>query len=172
MTKRLFWLVALQIVLLLTIAGKYYYISGTGETITLKTAPVDPRDLFYGDYVILQYEISEIDRRSVQTDITGERHRTVNVYVLVEKRGHPWYDAVGVYEKKPVPGANQAVLRAKLHEFSPKEETLYLTYGLERYYVPENTGHEWEERREELTLVDVRVTDSGDAVLEELRAEK
>jgi uncharacterized membrane-anchored protein len=165
-------LVALQMALLLTIVGKYHYIAGAGEEITLKTAPVDPRDLFYGDYVTLNYEISRIARSSVQTDLSEERYGPFPVYVLVEKRSHPWYEAVGVYEKKPVPRDNQAVLRAKLHYFSPKEETLYLTYGLERYYVPENTGRQWEERREELTLVDVRVTGSGDAVIDELRAEK
>jgi uncharacterized membrane-anchored protein len=49
---------------------------------------------------------------------------------------------------------------------------LYLSYGLERYYVPENTGREWEDRREELTLVDVRVTGSGEAVIDRLRMEK
>ena len=30
----------------------------TGETILLRVVPVDPRDLFRGDYVILSYEIS------------------------------------------------------------------------------------------------------------------
>ncbi|MFY0543486.1 GDYXXLXY domain-containing protein [Brevibacillus sp. H7] len=172
MTKRLFLHVALQIVLLLTIVGKYHYIAGTGQLITLKTAPVDPRDLFYGDYVILNYEISQVERGSVKTDLREERNGPFTVYVLVEKRSHPWYEAAGVFENKPVPNENQAVLRAKLNDYDPKSEMLYLSYGLERYYVPENTGREWEDRREELTLVDVRVTGSGEAVIDRLRMEK
>jgi len=172
MTKRLILLVALQIALLLTIVGNYHYIAVAGQEITLKTAPVDPRDLFYGDYVILNYEISQIERRSVQTDLSAERYGPFPVYVLVEKRNHPWHEAVGVYVKKPEPGPNQAVLRAKLDFFSPQEETMYLTYGLERYYVPENTGRQWEDRREQLNVVDVKVTANGSAVIEELRTEK
>lgn len=172
MTKRLFLLVALQIALLLTIVGKYHYISAVGEVITLKTAPVDPRDLFYGDYVILNYEVSQIDRSTVKTDLREEREGPITVYVLLEKRNHPWYEAVGVYENRPAPSENQAVLRAKLSYFQPNMDTFSLTYGLERYYVEENTGRQWEERRDELSLVDVRVTDGGDAVIERLRSEK
>jgi uncharacterized membrane-anchored protein len=33
----------------------------TGEEVLLKTLPVDPRDLFRGDYVILRYDVSRVD---------------------------------------------------------------------------------------------------------------
>jgi hypothetical protein len=36
------------------------YILKTGKVIHLRTAPIDPRDIFRGDYVRLNYEISRI----------------------------------------------------------------------------------------------------------------
>ena len=41
----------------------------SGTEVLLKTAPVDPRDLLRGDYVILTYDISTIST----TSITGTR---------------------------------------------------------------------------------------------------
>jgi uncharacterized membrane-anchored protein len=169
MNKRLVFLILLQMFLLLSIVGKYHYIAATGTVVTLKTEPVDPRDLFYGDYVILHYDISEIERDAVDTDLKEERQGPFPVYVLVEKKQNPWYEAVGVYERKPEPKPNQAVLRAKLYSFFPKQDSFYLKYGIERYYVPENAGRAIEQRRDQLNLVDVRVSASGDAVIERLR---
>ena len=38
----------------------------TGETILLRVAPVDPRDFFRGDYVILSYEFSRTPRDEIE----------------------------------------------------------------------------------------------------------
>jgi uncharacterized membrane-anchored protein len=169
MTKRLVFLILLQMVLLLSIVGKYHYIAANGTVVTLKTAPIDPHDLFHGDYVILHYDISEIRRDEVDTDLREERYGPFPVYVLVEKKQHPWHEAVGVYQRKPDPKPNQAVLRAKMYSFSPKQDAFYLNYGIERYYVSENAGRDFEERRDQLSLVDLRVSTSGEAVIERLR---
>lgn len=172
MKKRLFLIVALQIFLLLSVVAKYNYIAATGSVVTLKTAPVDPRDLFYGDYVVLNFEISEIELNQVQHDLKGELH-DVTVYVLVEKKQNPWYEAVGVFQKRPTITANQAVLRAKLGYYSDSTnfEDIHLKYGVENYSVPENTGKEIEEQREALTLVDLRVLGNGEAIIDKLRFE-
>jgi uncharacterized membrane-anchored protein len=45
------------------IGYRHYWIE-TGEKIMLRVEPVDPRDLFRGDYVSLSYEISSLDRSS------------------------------------------------------------------------------------------------------------
>ena len=47
------------LVILLFLSSKLYT-TATGTEILLKTAPVDPRDLFRGDYVTLSYEINTI----------------------------------------------------------------------------------------------------------------
>jgi uncharacterized membrane-anchored protein len=163
---RLVWIIALQIVLLLSIVGKYHYIAASGQTITLKTAPVDPRDLFQGDYVRLHYEISEIDTRSVRNDLR-ENESDLDVYVLLERKANPWHEAVGVFRERPLPRENQAVLRGRLLYVDEKSRMVSIDYGLGRYYVPENTGREWEQKTD--LLVDLKVTDSGEAIIERLR---
>ena len=50
--------VAIQFLALLSVAVKREWIHSYGETVFLRTAPVDPRDLFRGDYVQLQYDIA------------------------------------------------------------------------------------------------------------------
>ena len=45
-----------------------------------KTRPVDPRDLFRGDYVILNYEISNVNLEDVPSDI-GNPYKGQSVFV-------------------------------------------------------------------------------------------
>ena len=55
-----------------------------GQEILLKTAPVDPNDLFRGDYVNLRYDISTIDLTNIVYDqpfIHGE-----DVFAILCKR--------------------------------------------------------------------------------------
>jgi uncharacterized membrane-anchored protein len=52
--------IILQVVVLAYMAGEREHILRNGKVILLRTAPIDPRDLFRGDYVRLNYEISRI----------------------------------------------------------------------------------------------------------------
>jgi uncharacterized membrane-anchored protein len=163
---RLLFIVVFQIALLLSIVGKYQYIAASGMSVTLKTAPVDPRDLFSGDYVRLHYEISEINKQHVQQDI-ADGLDDVPVYVVLEKKTHPWFEAVGVYQQPPRLREGQALLRGTLLYQDEYAGTLHIDYGLNRFYLQENTGREWEQKP--FLLVDLRVTESGDAIIERLR---
>ena len=59
--KRLFIVViALQVVFLLGIVGYRETILTLGRTAVLQTVPVDPRDLFRGEFVVLRYEITTL----------------------------------------------------------------------------------------------------------------
>jgi len=53
--------VLLQVALLIGIITYRQYWVATGEKVLLRTAPVDPRDIFRGDYVSLRYDISTLD---------------------------------------------------------------------------------------------------------------
>src|SRR3954468_8617534 len=44
-----------------------------GERIKLKVAPVDPRDFFRGDYVVLSYEFSRIEPATFSGSPSGAR---------------------------------------------------------------------------------------------------
>ncbi len=49
-----------QVLVLGSLAGRREYIALTGKTVYLRTAPLDPRDMFRGDYVRLSYEASNV----------------------------------------------------------------------------------------------------------------
>jgi len=128
-------LVVIQAVFLLVIAGSYYGIDQYGQEVRLQTAPVDPRDLFYGDYVVLNYEISTLDSslwQGAEQPKTGD-----SVYVVLKPDG-THHKPVAAYAEKPEVSGDEIVLRGKLlYEFESKWN---VQYGIERYYIPENTG--------------------------------
>jgi uncharacterized membrane-anchored protein len=107
----------------------------SGMTIRVATVPVDPRDLFRGDYVTLRYEFSGADRipgsHIVYNSINGYGTMSETVYVTMEQDGELW-KAVGLSHTKPKDGV---FLRGTRKPYSNGIE-----YGIESYYVQEGTG--------------------------------
>jgi len=142
----------LQIGLLLAIIVPKERTLATGEKIVLQTVPVDPRDLFRGDYVNLRYTISTLE--GYLGFAAGDR-----VYVGLAQQGDIW-DAVsashsrsdGLYIKGRVTRAWRTGLDVE--------------YGIESYFVPEGTGHIIERARD--VKVRVAVDSSGNAVIKAL----
>ncbi|KJR42790.1 hypothetical protein MCHI_001325 [Candidatus Magnetoovum chiemensis] len=94
--------VMLQIALLCAIIVYKQRWIDTGKKILLKSAPVDPRSLFRGDYVVLTYEISslDLDKISVKDDFkTNEK-----VYVVLTKGKDGIYNAKSVTKILPHDG--------------------------------------------------------------------
>lgn len=58
-------LILLQVLLLAGIIGYREYWVATGDRVLLRTVPVDPRDIFRGDYVQLSYDITNLDLDSL-----------------------------------------------------------------------------------------------------------
>ena len=54
-------LIVFQIVVLAYMTGNREYILRYGQIVYLRTAPIDPRDLFRGDFVRLNYELTSVD---------------------------------------------------------------------------------------------------------------
>src|SRR4051812_5639562 len=60
-----------------------------GEDIVLQTKPLDPSDLFRGDYVTLQYEAEEVPIKLVDKAVVTQlqnRGGGFEVFVLLEKK--------------------------------------------------------------------------------------
>ncbi|MDP2653452.1 MAG: GDYXXLXY domain-containing protein [Candidatus Omnitrophota bacterium] len=135
----------------------------SGQEVLLKTVPVDPRDLFRGDYVILRYEISAIDLNSVRSvyeslnDAVGKK-----VYVALDMengRGK----AGGLFLKPPAEGLFiQGTLK------SARDNQLLVEYGIESYFVPEGKGREIERHRGKNLDVVASVDRSGRAAIKAL----
>ena len=92
-------LVLLQVVLLIGIIAYRQHWVATGEKILLRTAPVDPRDIFRGDYVSLRYDISTLDLDEL--GVKESFRNNEKVYVLLEKNPDTTFSARSVSRTLP-----------------------------------------------------------------------
>ncbi|KGP90764.1 hypothetical protein N780_03600 [Pontibacillus chungwhensis BH030062] len=155
-------MVSLQVLYLVGMAGAYYAIDLFGETIDLKTAPVDPRDLFYGDYVVVNYEISTISNENWVGD---EPQYNDKVYVKLRKDGEV-YEAQAV-SHQALPTEKDEVLITGQYKGGNGDE-LRIRYGIERFYVEENTGEALEGNESE-RVAEVAVAPWGQKKIVSLR---
>jgi uncharacterized membrane-anchored protein len=140
----------------------------TGQTVLVRVEPVDPRDLFRGDYVILSYDFSRIQPDAIEglperqrrwSDLEG---RTVFVPLVPDTNRVHWR-AEKATVVKPARGP---FLRGQLQRYGSAK------FGIESYYVQEGTGLQYEQaiRNRRLTA-ELAVTSSGQAALRALRIE-
>jgi len=99
MRWKFIFLVLLQVALLVGIIAYRQYWVATGERVLLRTAPVDPRDIFRGDYVSLRYDISTLDLDGLGAK--GSFKPNERVYVLLEKTQDGVFSAVSVSRGLP-----------------------------------------------------------------------
>ncbi|MGM0771108.1 MAG: GDYXXLXY domain-containing protein [Halobacteriota archaeon] len=106
-----------------------------GEDILLKTEPVDPRDVFRGDYVNLNYEISTIDLDNTPYD--GEFLYGESVYATLSEKEKYWtIDSVS--HRKPDVSDKEVCMKGVAT--GNYDDTLYVSWGIESYFVPEGEG--------------------------------
>ena len=94
--------VLLQVALLIGIITYRQYWVATGEKVLLRTAPVDPRDIFRGDYVSLRYDISTLDLDGLGVKESFKPNE--KVFVVLEKNPDNVFSAKTVSKKLPPEG--------------------------------------------------------------------
>ncbi|QGQ97856.1 hypothetical protein EHS13_24675 [Paenibacillus psychroresistens] len=168
-SKLIVALVLIQALFLIGIAISYYAIGWYGKEIRLQTLPIDPRDLLYGDYVNLNYDINELST-SLWRGPGDVNDLSNNLYVVLkldELSKNGTYKAVALYGHKPKIQKDEVVLKG--HTNYTGDSTIFVKYGLETYYVPENTGKELEQKANLGKLVaNVKVASWGRAVIEDI----
>ncbi|MFC4075994.1 GDYXXLXY domain-containing protein [Salinithrix halophila] len=170
MTHRRRWLilfVVIQVLILAGITASWYAIDIWGKEIQLKTVPIDPRDLLYGDYVALDYEVSDVPASLWKGEPNEWKGSPTSVYVRLTLKGERWTVRT-VSEDQPESTGGDVVLRAKASD--TYSGTIHLDYGLERYYVPEGAGRTLEQTRKPL-LVTVKTSPWGQAKIVSLKRE-
>ena len=132
----------------------------SGKAITVKAIPVDPRSLFRGDYINLNYEFSQIDLNKVKHDKTyvgrGDR-----VFVKLSNIGDAW--KVIQVDSDPFKniGLNEVMIRGSVNEW-PSVNSISVAYGIESYFVPEGEGKYIEKKiSEENVTVELSVDKKG-----------
>jgi uncharacterized membrane-anchored protein len=152
-TVKLLLLVVLQSAALIAMVGMKQHTLNTGVPVLLETEPIDPRSLFSGDYVILNYKISSLDLNKLGND-KREFKSNETVYVTL-KPGKPYWEPIGVGHEIPPAAAGNVVIKGTVDWVSnwnpetQKEESgkfLRAHYGIENYFVPEGEGRDIERR--------------------------
>jgi len=126
----------------------------------LRVVPVDPRDLFRGDYVILRYEFSRVPPQSIpglqSTDYQGE---TVYVAIVPEEDGKNWRASQFSLQKPPT----GKFLRGQITGRNRIE------LGIESYFVQEGERLRYERAvRSRGLSAEVALDRNGKAVLKRL----
>ncbi len=161
-SRRGFLIVALaQLLVVVGFAGFRQAAVGFGTEVVLQTAPVDPRDIFRGDYVILSYEISSLEFcvfGGGGTLYVGLTEDADGVWRARPSAAWPDYDTAAQH--------GDVVIRGMLVS-GEDGASCQVSYGIESYFVPEGTGHRIERLSGELK-VRVAVAGDGSAVIDEL----
>ncbi|MFT3731310.1 MAG: GDYXXLXY domain-containing protein [Hyphomicrobium sp.] len=147
----------------------------SGRELTLAVRPLDPRDIFRGDYVTLGYDISTFKKPSDESDpafsgLTGGSEAFVT---LSPKPEGGWVETrIGnTYPAAVAPG--DVVLKGRVQSTwktqNPPETIVNVRYGIEQYFVPEGTGRDLESKvRDHKIEAIVAVGSDGTALIKGL----
>ena len=148
--------VILQLIVLAYMAGEREYILRNGKVIHLRTAPIDPRDMFRGDYVRLNYEISRIPVNRIKgVDSVGELKKGDKIYVSLKEGPNGLYELVDAGLEKP---ATRMYLAGRLpypYRTQRISNPISIKYGIEAYFVEQGRGRAIEKRRGNWTDVQI-----------------
>lgn len=156
--------VLIPIIILLSMTVKPLITYYQGQEIMIETRPYDPRDVFRGDHVVLNYKINEIDISKVPEEFKDERNyselRSKKLYAVLKKSGNYYEVDYATFEKPK----DKLYLNCRYeysvwdNEVNPdtklsKIKAINVSYNLDKYFVPENTGKDLEElsRKGDLT---------------------
>jgi uncharacterized membrane-anchored protein len=146
-----------------------------GREITLPIVPVDPRDLFRGDYARLGYDISRLPRSLLDGPAPA---RNAPFYVTLQRGNDGVWKPLKVTRDYPADlGSDRVVLKARVHwtggsGFERAQKEVFAHYGIESYFVPEGTGIALEKLARERKLAAVIAVDSkGNAAIKGLSVE-
>jgi uncharacterized membrane-anchored protein len=163
---------ALQTAVLGYMVGERAWGLRSGVEVLLKTAPVDPRDLLRGDYVTLNYDISRVPVSTLVGGAPTESSSGQVLSVRLKKQDDGYWgiaeSSFGALESKP----DTVVLKSMPFDYyfsSTPQDMIWVTYGIERYYVPEGDGHDIEDaRNEHRVAIAARVAANGQAHIRSL----
>ena len=165
-----------QVALLVVMAGQREWVVRTGERVRLRTAPVDPRDPMRGDYVRLNYEISQVPavqgRDGVARWLTegnvpgqGRRYRDRVVYAWLEREPDGTFGLVALSDQRPADGL---FLRGRVE--SVYGGMVNVRYGLEALFMQQGDAGAFEREAVQKAgvpvLVEAAVGSNGVSVLQ------
>lgn len=139
--KLFVFILALQTVWLLGTVVVQERALAHGRVILLETHRVDPRDLLRGDYLILNYNISDVPTNLFSPPVARDLPYGTRVFVALAPGTNRFYEIVRASTNELTPATNEVVLRGQSDERRWSSNSVHLAYGIENYYIAENTGN-------------------------------
>lgn len=163
----------LQLAVLGFMAGEREWILRNGQTIFLRTAPMDPQDPFRGNYVRLDYDISRIQTNRMKGGLARElepRKRGMQVYAVLTNKCGLVYSLDYATDQRP---SGRLFLRGRVDQYWGGN-SIPVRYGLEAFFMQEDKAKQLEgqRRRGEIQVpleVEVAVSGKGVSVLKGYR---
>ena len=132
---------ALQTAWLLGTVAVQEHALATGKIILLETRRVDPRDLLRGDYLILNYKISDVPVNLFSAPVNKDLPYGTKVFVALAPGTNQFYEVVKASTNELAPSANEILLRGNSDQRWWSTNSIRVAYGIENYYVAEGTGN-------------------------------
>jgi len=131
-----------------------------GTPVILKTAPVDPRSLFRGNYVRLNYDISNIKK-----ELTKENLKRGEVGYVTLKEEEGFFTATGLQREKPESGL---FIRGRV---TGTGGSYRMKYGIEAYFMPKKKALKTERSVRQGANAEVYLLGNGKAAIAKLNCE-
>jgi uncharacterized membrane-anchored protein len=131
-----------------------------GSPVILKTAPVDPRSLFRGNYVRLNYDISLINK-----NLTSEQFKINEVGYVTLKKEEGVSIATGLYHEKPKSGV---FIRGRVSRDETIRRGYSMKYGIEAYFMPKKKAHRVEHSLRQGANAEIYLLPNGKSAIAKL----
>jgi uncharacterized membrane-anchored protein len=136
--------VVFQVGILAYMGGEREYVICTGRTVYLRTAPVDPQDAFRGDYVHLDYEISNVGAEYMRDGLKDKAKNGTRVYAVLDVDENQVAYLRYVTDKRP---DKELFIRGRINSRWGWSGMAPISYGIEAYFVEQGKGRQIEQLR-------------------------
>ncbi len=154
------WIYLLWLLIVFLFFSFQSIMDATSQDIWVKPVPVDPRDIFRGEYVRLQYDFSTFDTKAFDPSAPfPEKNRII--YAVMKEAGDI-YQLDYFTTKRP--SSDRIFLRgfiAGRHYEGFQYQGVFINFNLESYFVPEGKGPELEKNIGDRLKVKIRVNRFG-----------
>lgn len=156
--------VTVQVAALLIMIGIKWSTLAYGTKIILKTVPVDPWDVFRGDYITLNYEVSTLDLKRVNSG--NEKFKPNDtVYITLVPDGK-YRAAAAVSHRRPESG--KLFMKGVINYYDEFSNNININYGIDSFYVPQHQGKDIENNGRISLEAEVSVDSRGNSALSKL----
>lgn len=134
--------VAVPLLILLAMTIKPQATILFGQEIVLETMAYDPTDQFRGDYVAINFAISEVPKSMVPLSLDKVNNK--NLYVSLKQEGK-YYVVDQVIETKPKQGVYLKGKFQQIYNEFNTEDQFRVDYSLDKYFVEQGSGKDLEQ---------------------------